>query len=77
MALNDVQVSEYSPLEVKQSVAGYGRADKQQVQRMVTTLLMLDQSPSPDDVADALAIGICHLNSHLLKKLAAQSNSDG
>lgn len=53
-------VYEYTPLQVKQSVAGYGRADKGQVQRMVKTLLGLPAVPKPDDVADALAIAICH-----------------
>lgn len=73
LAQNGVEVSEYSPLEVKQSVAGYGHADKQQIQRMVTTLLFLDETPSPDDVADALAVGICHLNSRQMKKLVTQA----
>ena len=68
---------EYSPLEVKQSVAGYGRADKQQIQRMVMTLLMMSDPPSPDDVADALAVAICHLNSYKMKNLAAQADPDG
>lgn len=77
MAQNRLQVSEYSPLEVKQSIAGYGRADKQQIQRMVKALLMMSDPPSPDDVADALAVAICHLNSHQMKKIAAQANPDG
>lgn len=77
LAQNEVEVSEYSPLEVKLSVAGYGRADKQQIQRMVATLLSLKEPPSPDDVADALAVGICHLNSRQLKILASQTDSDG
>ncbi len=55
-------VFEYTPLQVKQSVTGYGRADKAQVQRMVKTLLGLPEVPKPDDVADALAIAICHGN---------------
>jgi crossover junction endodeoxyribonuclease RuvC len=74
MALNNIQVSEYSPLEVKQSVAGYGRADKQQIQRMVATLLLMEETPSPDDMADALAVGICHINSYKLRNLASQSD---
>jgi crossover junction endodeoxyribonuclease RuvC len=53
---------EYTPLEVKQAVAGYGGADKKQVQEMVRTLLQLDKIPKPDDAADALAIAITHLN---------------
>ena len=55
-----LKVFEYSPLEVKQAVVGYGRADKMQVQKMVTTLLRLETEPEPHDVADALAIAICH-----------------
>lgn len=53
---------EYTPNEVKQAVAGYGSADKRQVQEMVRTLLQLDSIPKPDDAADALAIAITHLN---------------
>ena len=56
-------VGEYSPLEIKQSVVGYGKADKNQVQQMVKLLLNLDEIPQPDDAADALAVGICHLHS--------------
>lgn len=51
---------EYTPLQVKQAVVGYGRADKKQVQSMVKMLLNLKEVPKPDDVADALAIAICH-----------------
>jgi crossover junction endodeoxyribonuclease RuvC len=75
MAMNSLPVGEYTPLEVKLSVAGYGKADKQQVQRMVATLLMLEKYPSPDDVADALAVGICHINSHKLKNLTSQPDA--
>ena len=53
-------VYEYTPLQVKQAVCGYGRADKPQIQRMVKSLLNLNAVPKPDDVADALAIAICH-----------------
>ncbi len=53
-------VHEYTPLQVKQAVVGYGRADKAQIQFMVKTLLNLPEIPRPDDVADALAIAICH-----------------
>jgi crossover junction endodeoxyribonuclease RuvC len=53
-------VFEYSPLEVKQAVVGYGRADKSQVQKMVALLLALAVPPEPDDVADALAVALCH-----------------
>lgn len=55
-------LGEYTPLEVKQAVAGYGGADKNQVQQMVRALLNLPDIPRPDDAADALAIAICHLH---------------
>ena len=55
-------VSEYTPLEVKQAVVGYGNADKGQVQQMVRVLLGLERIPKPDDAADALAVAICHLH---------------
>ena len=58
-----VDIVEYTPLQVKQAVIGYGRASKQQVQYMVTKLLNLAEIPKPDDTADALAIAICHANS--------------
>lgn len=57
---NRVPIFEYTPLQVKQSVVGYGRADKCQVQEMVKVLLCLDKVPKPDDAADALALAICH-----------------
>jgi crossover junction endodeoxyribonuclease RuvC len=57
-----VGLAEYTPAEVKRAVVGYGRADKPQVQRMVTLLLGLPQPPSPHDAADALALAICHLH---------------
>lgn len=57
-----IEIFEYTPNEVKQAVAGYGAADKRQVQEMVRTLLQLDAIPKPDDAADALAIAITHLN---------------
>lgn len=53
-------VAEYSPAEVKRAVVGYGRAEKRQVQEMVTLLLGLSEAPSPLDVSDALAIAVCH-----------------
>src|SRR6266478_5190293 len=57
-----LEVAEYSPLSIKSAVVGYGRAEKYQVQQMVTRLLNLDQIPEPADAADALAIAICHLH---------------
>ena len=53
-------VAEYTPLQVKQAVVGYGKADKRQVQEMVRILLALRDIPRPDDAADALAVAICH-----------------
>ena len=57
-----LKVAEYSPLQIKQSVVGYGRADKNQVQAMVTTLLGLKEKPEPFDASDALAAAICHIH---------------
>ena len=58
-----VRIYEYTPLQVKQAVVGYGRAEKKQVITMVTMLLGLQEPPKPDDTADALAIAICHAHS--------------
>ncbi len=55
-----VPVFEYTPLQVKQSVVGYGRAEKKQIQEMTKRILNLDSVPKPDDTADALAMAICH-----------------
>jgi crossover junction endodeoxyribonuclease RuvC len=57
-----LQVAEYSPLSIKSAVVGYGRADKFQVQQMVTRLLNLATAPEPTDASDALAIAICHIH---------------
>ena len=59
-----VKISEYTPLQVKQAVVGYGKAEKHQVISMVTSLLKLPKPPKPDDAADAVAIAICHSNSN-------------
>jgi crossover junction endodeoxyribonuclease RuvC len=56
-----LSISEYKPAEIKFTVAGFGKADKAQMQRMVQTLLNLDAIPKPDDAADALAVALCHL----------------
>ena len=58
--LRGVEIFEYTPLQVKQAVVGYGRAEKKQVISMVTTMLGLKSPPKPDDTADALAIAMCH-----------------
>lgn len=57
-----LEVAEYAPLSIKSAVVGYGRAEKPQVQHMVTRLLHLAEIPEPPDAADALAIAICHLH---------------
>ncbi len=57
-----LEVAEYSPLSIKSAVVGYGRAEKEQVQLMVTRLLNLDVKPEPMDASDALAIAICHIH---------------
>ncbi len=59
----DVKLAEYTPLQIKQSLVGYGRAEKKQVQAMVKTILGLEKVPKPDDTADALAAAICHAHS--------------
>ncbi len=64
-----VEVFEYTPLQVKQSVVGYGRAEKAQIQQMVKLILNLKAVPKPDDVADALAIAICHGHSYRMSNI--------
>lgn len=58
-----MDIAEYTPLQVKQAVTGYGKAVKQQVQEMTRMLLNLEKVPKPDDTADALAMAICHAHS--------------
>ncbi|ADL08137.1 crossover junction endodeoxyribonuclease RuvC [Thermosediminibacter oceani DSM 16646] len=67
-ASRNVKVYEYTPLQVKQAVVGYGRAEKMQVQEMVRVLLNLKTIPKPDDAADALAVALCHINSLNLQR---------
>ncbi len=57
---NGLRIFEYTPLQIKQAITGYGRADKKQVIAMVTSFLKLAKPPKPDDTADALAVAICH-----------------
>jgi crossover junction endodeoxyribonuclease RuvC len=73
MAESNLQIGEYTPLEVKQAVAGYGGADKNQVQQMVRTILGLETVPHPDDAADALAVAICHIHSAKMRNLYAEN----
>ncbi len=74
LALADagLTIGEYTPLEIKQSVTGYGGADKHQVQEMVRALLNLADIPRPDDAADGLAVAICHLHAMRLQSLLDQ-----
>lgn len=60
---NNIPTFEYTPLQVKQAVVGYGRADKVQVQKMVKTILKVDTLPKLDDITDSMAIAICHAHS--------------
>ena len=62
------ELFEYTPLQVKQAITGYGRADKKQMQIMVKMLLSLKEIPKPDDAADALAVAICHAYSSKFKE---------
>ena len=66
-------VYEYTPLEVKQNISGYGRGGKRQIQEMVKLQLGLDSIPQPDDAADALAIAICHISKARFNELMTQS----
>jgi crossover junction endodeoxyribonuclease RuvC len=73
LAQAGLSVSEYKPLSVKQALVGYGGAEKRQVQEMVRLTLNLQKAPKPDDVADALAIAICHAyTAPLQKRIASQ-----
>ena len=65
-----VEIAEYTPLQVKMAVTGYGRAEKHQIMEMTKTLLSLKEIPKPDDAADALAIAICH--AHTSGSIAAR-----
>ncbi|MFZ3063647.1 MAG: crossover junction endodeoxyribonuclease RuvC [Actinomycetota bacterium] len=71
-ATRGLPVSEYTPLQVKQAVVGYGRAEKAQVQYMVKALLKMSSLPTPDDAADALAVAICHAHCRGMLKLVGQ-----
>jgi crossover junction endodeoxyribonuclease RuvC len=69
LAEADIPVAEYTPLEIKQSVVGYGNADKNQVQQMIRALLNMKEIPRPDDAADALAVAVCHIHSYRMADL--------
>ncbi len=70
-----IEVAEYSPSEVKFAVAGYGKAEKKQMQEMVRIILNLDHAPQPDDAADALAIALCHAQTAPFAARVAQTKS--
>lgn len=61
--INKLDIFEYTPLQIKQAVTGYGRADKMQVQRMVKMILNTEKLPKLDDITDSMAIAICHAHS--------------
>ncbi len=67
-ALSSIKTAEYTPLQVKQAVVGYGRAEKNQIQYMVKELLKMAKTPKQDDAADALAVAICHAHSYRIKE---------
>ena len=69
-----VEVAEYTPLQIKQAITSYGRAEKRQVQEMVRTLLNLREIPKPDDAADGLAAAICHAFSAKMGGVKSSSN---
>ena len=60
---DNLTIAEYTPLQIKQSLTGYGRASKSQMQEMIKNVLKLNSIPKPDDTADALAVALCHINS--------------
>jgi crossover junction endodeoxyribonuclease RuvC len=60
---NRLEIAEYTPLQIKQAVVGYGRADKMQVQKMVKTILNVEKLPKLDDTTDSMAAAICHAHS--------------
>ena len=65
---NNLDIFEYTPLQIKQAITGYGRASKSQMQLTVTTLLNLKEVPKPDDAADALSVALCHVLSQRFKE---------
>ncbi len=64
-AKHDLEIREFTPLQVKQAVCGYGKAQKQQIQQIVKLILGLKEIPKPDDAADALAVAICSCNDNM------------
>ena len=64
-----IKIYEYTPLQVKMALTGYGMADKNQVQEMVKMILSLREAPKPDDVADAIAVGVCYASSSRMQAI--------
>jgi crossover junction endodeoxyribonuclease RuvC len=69
LAQSGLPIAEYTPMEVKQAITGYGGADKLQIQMMIQAILDLDSLPKPDDAADALAVAVCHIQSYKMRAL--------
>jgi crossover junction endodeoxyribonuclease RuvC len=67
------EIGEYTPLQIKQALTGYGRANKKQIQLTIKNILHLKKIPKPDDIADALAVAFCHLNSRNYKQKINES----
>ena len=76
MAQHGMPLEEYTPMEVKQAVSGYGGADKMQIQMMVQAILELPELPRPDDAADALAVAVCHIQSYRMRALLNAPRED-
>lgn len=76
LADKNVKVNSYTPLEVKQALTGYGRADKKQMQSMTKCILCLEEIPTPDDTADAIAIALCHIHSRKLINLNKKNSHE-
>ena len=74
-AQSGMPVTEYTPAEIKQAITGYGNADKRQIQAMVQLLLELESEPHPDDAADALAVALCHGQSHAFQDRVSSGGS--
>lgn len=72
LAQAGLPVREYTPAEVKQTIAGYGNAEKEQMQEMIRQLLSLDELPRPDDAADGLGLAITHLNASRFERLSSE-----
>ncbi|MFP3896068.1 MAG: crossover junction endodeoxyribonuclease RuvC [Anaerolineales bacterium] len=75
LAQAGLQIAEYTPLQIKEGITGYGRAEKEQVQEMVRVLLRLEEVPRPDDAADALALAICHQHAARMSGLLRASDT--